>query len=93
MALPTRLLIPTAAPAKPRLSLHPRPAYLTRVAFLHNGQPSYDEIAPALLALLEGRPGLTVRLYRKPRYSSPAAPELLEEIAATCEAAVVGLAY
>lgn len=87
-----QLLVPTAEPAIPRMRLQPRPARLARVAFLHNGQPRYDAIAPGLLAALAARPVLSVHQYRKASYGMPAEPAMLEEIAAGCEAAIVGLA-
>ena len=87
-----RLLVPTAESASAQVQLRPRPARLTRVAFLHNGQPRYDAIAPDLLAALSARPGLSVRQYRKASYGKPAEPVMLAEIAAGSEAAIVGLA-
>jgi hypothetical protein len=87
-----RLLVPVAASAAPRAERRARPPAVRRLAFLHNGQPYYDALAPDLLAALGARGELTVRSYRKPRYSSPAEPGVLDEIASGAEAAVVGLA-
>jgi hypothetical protein len=87
-----RLLVPTATSAAPRRALSRRPEALGTVAFLHNGQPFYDDIAPVLVELLAARPGVTVRQFRKPRYSSPADAAVLDEIGSTASAAVVGLA-
>jgi hypothetical protein len=51
----------------------------------------YDPIAPVLLGAL-GDAGVAVTTWRKPRYSSPAEPEVLDAIAAATNAAIVGLA-
>lgn len=87
-----RLLVPTAESAVATVEPAPRPASLRRLAFLHNGQPYYDALAPHLVALLAARPGLTLHQARKPRYSSPAEAEVLDGIRAAAEAAIVGLA-
>lgn len=87
-----KLLVPTAPSAAPEARVQARPAAIRTLAFLHNGQPHYDAIAPELLAALARRPGLTVREYRKPRYGSPAEPAVLDDIARTSDAAIVGLA-
>ena len=87
-----RLLVPTAESATAQVRLRPRPARLACVAFLHNGQPRYDAIAPDLLAALSARPGVSVRQYRKASYGQAAGTAMLEEIAAGSEAAIVGLA-
>lgn len=87
-----RLLVPTAESAAPAVSPAPRPAAITRIAVLHNGQPHFDRVASAVMGLLADRPGLEVTAFRKPRYSSPIAPEMLEEIVGGHEAAIVGLA-
>ena len=86
-----RVLVPTAPTAVARIERGPRPMRVGPVAFLHNGQPMYDPIAPLLLGAL-GDAGIGVRTWRKPRYSSPAEPAILDEIAASTSAAVVGLA-
>jgi hypothetical protein len=87
-----RLLVPTAETTAASVQLAARPAVLQRVAFLHNGQPYYDELAPQLVARLASRPGLTLHQSRKPRYSSPAEAEVLDEIRTSADAAIVGLA-
>lgn len=92
MTRTVRLLVPTAAAAVEAAQLPARPPSIRTLAFLHNGQPHYDVIAPALLAALKTRPGLDVREYRKPAYGSPADATLLEDIARTSDAALVGLA-
>lgn len=86
------LLTPVAEPAMPAVPRGPRPATLDGIAFFLNGQPMYEPIAPLLVAAVAERRSVTVRTFRKPRYSSGATPELLDEIARTSRAAVVGLA-
>jgi hypothetical protein len=86
-----RVLVPTAPTAVARIERGPRPMRVGPVAFLHNGQPMYDPIAPVLLGAL-GDAGVAVTTWRKPRYSSPAEPEVLDAIAAATNAAIVGLA-
>jgi hypothetical protein len=87
-----RLLVPTAAAAAPPVTRAPRPAELRDIAFLDNGQPAYVPIAPLLVQALGERPGVRVHTYRKARYSSPADSEVLDAIARSSRAAVVGLA-
>ncbi len=86
-----RILVPAAPTAVPPVDRLPRPARVESVAFLHNGQPMYDPIAPLLLGAL-GDAGVAVTTWRKPRYSSPAEPSVLDAIAGSTNAAVVGLA-
>lgn len=86
-----RILVPVASSAIPRVDRCPRPARVASVAFLHNGQPMYDPIAPVLLGAL-GAAGVAVTTWRKPRYSSPAEPSVLDAIAGAANAAIVGLA-
>lgn len=87
-----RLLVPTATAAVEAMQRHARPMSIRTLAFLHNGQPHYDVIAPVLLTALKARGGVEVREYRKPTYGSPADATLLEDIARTSEAALIGLA-
>lgn len=87
-----RLLVPTAASTVERTKLQTRPSTIRTLAFLHNGQPHYDVIAPELLRALGLRGDLTVRGYRKPHYGSPAELTLLDDIARSADAALVGLA-
>jgi hypothetical protein len=84
--------VPTAETTAAAVTPARRPSALRVVAFLHNGQPFYDHMAPSLLASLQQRPGLSVRSYRKPRYSSPMEPAVLDEIVRHTGGAVVGLA-
>ena len=86
-----RVLVPVAPTAVPRVDRRARPLRVDSVAFLHNGQPMYDSIAPVLLGAL-GDAGVAVTTWRKPRYSSPAEPSVLDAIAGAASAAIVGLA-
>ena len=92
MTATVKLLVPTAHSAVEAGQIQARPAAIHRLAFLHNGQPHYDAIAPALLEALRSRGGLTVREFRKPQYGRPADVSVLDEIARTSEVALVGLA-
>jgi hypothetical protein len=86
-----RVLVPAAPTAVPRVDRFPRPARVESIAFLHNGQPLYDPIAPLLLGAL-GDAGVAVTTWRKPRYSSPAEPSVLDAMARSASTALVGLA-
>ncbi|HEY7205297.1 MAG TPA: hypothetical protein VIA61_13415 [Methylomirabilota bacterium] len=92
MTATVKLLVPTAPSTVEASQIQDRPAAIHRLAFLHNGQPHYDAIAPDLLAVLKTRSGLTVHEYRKPQYGRPAEAAVLDEIARTSEVALVGLA-
>jgi hypothetical protein len=87
-----RLLVPTASSTVEQTKLQTRPSTIQTLAFLHNGQPHYDVLAPDLLRALAHRGGLAVREYRKPHYGSPAEATLLDDIAQSADAALVGLA-
>jgi hypothetical protein len=92
MTATVKLLVPTAPSTVTAGQIQDRPTAIRRLAFLHNGQPHYDAIAPDLVAVLRSRPGLTIREYRKPQYGRPADAAVLDEIASTAEVALVGLA-
>jgi len=87
-----KLLVPTAPSSVAAGQIQGRPAAIHRLAFLHNGQPHYDAIAPDLLEALRRREGLTIREFRKPQYGRPAEAAVLDEIAGASEVALVGLA-
>ena len=92
MTATVKLLVPTAPSSVAAGQIQARPAAIHRLAFLHNGQPHYDAIAPDLLDVLKRREGLEIREYRKPQYGRPAESAILDEIAGTAEVALVGLA-
>ena len=92
MTATVKLLVPTAPSSVAAGQIQARPAAVHRLAFLHNGQPHYDAIAPDLLAALRRREGLSIREYRKPQYGRPAEAAVLDDIAGTSEVALVGLA-
>ena len=92
MTRTVRLLVPTAVSTAEKSAASARPATIRTLAFLHNGEPQYDTLAAALLEALARRRDLTVREYRKPRYGSPAEPALLDAIAGSAQAVLVGLA-
>jgi hypothetical protein len=92
MTATVKLLVPTAPSTVEAGQIQARPTAIHRLAFLHNGQPHYDMIAPALVAALKSRRGLSIREFRKPQYGRPAEAAVLDEIARTSEVALVGLA-
>jgi len=92
MTATIKLLVPTAPSSVAAGQIQARPVAIHRLAFLHNGQPHYDAIAPDLLEALRKRGGLEVREYRKPQYGRPAEAAVLDEIAGAAEVALVGLA-
>ena len=92
MTATVKLLVPTAPSSVAAGQIQARPTTIHRLAFLHNGQPHYDAIAPDLLDVLKRRAGLEIREYRKPQYGRPAESAVLDEIAGTAEVALVGLA-
>jgi hypothetical protein len=92
MTRTVRLLVPTAVSASETTLATARPASIRTLAFLHNGQPQYDSLAAALLEALKSRSDLTVREFRKARYGSPAETAMLDDIASSADAALVGLA-
>lgn len=92
MTATVKLLVPTAPSSVQASQIQVRPAAIKRLAFLHNGQPHYDMIAPDLLSVLKSRGSLTITEYRKPQYGRPGEAAMLDEIARTSEVALVGLA-
>jgi hypothetical protein len=92
MTATVKLLVPTAPSTVEAGQIQARLTSIHRLAFLHNGQPHYDALAPDLLEVLKSRAGLSIREYRKPQYGRPAEAAVLDEIAGTSEVALVGLA-
>ena len=92
MTRTVRLLVPTAVSTAEKSAASARPATIRTLAFLHNGQPQYDTLAAALL---EAR----ARLARPDRarvpqaaLRQPGAAALLDAIAGSAQAVLVGLA-
>ena len=92
MTTTVRLLVPTAQNAMPRIDLAERPLSASRIGFLHNGQPLFDQISRHLLRSLEASSELEITRFRKPSYGAPATDEVLDELASQCDVAITGLA-
>ena len=88
------VLNPTAPPRQLRTDMAERPHDLRgkAVGFLWNSKPNGDVLFQRLEQLLREKYEISDALYRrKPTASIPAEPQVVEEMAATVEVAVVGL--
>ena len=88
------VLNPTAPPRQLRTEMAVRPIDLRgrAVGFLWNSKPNGDVLFQRLEQLLREKYEIPAALYRrKPTASIPAGPQVIEELAATVEVAVVGL--
>ena len=88
------VLNPTAPPRQLRTEMAVRPIDLRgrAVGFLWNSKPNGDVLFQRLEQLLREKYEIPAALYRrKPTASIPASPQVIEELAATVEVAVVGL--
>ncbi len=77
-----------------KLRFAPRPRSLKgrRIGFIGNLKPNCDVLLHTTEELLLSREGIAVTVYREKSSCSSGAPtEMLDEIAATCDAAVVAL--
>jgi hypothetical protein len=85
------ILDPTAGEAAPAWKLAPRHVGPAHVGFLDISKPQGDIFLDELERLLVERSHAVSR-FRKPTMARPATPELIREMASTCDAAVVALA-
>ena len=88
------VLNPTAPPRQLRTDMAVRPADLRgkAIGFLWNSKPNGDVLFQRLEQLLREKYEIPAALYRrKPTASIPAEPQVVEEMAATVQVAVVGL--
>ena len=88
------VLNPTAPARQLRTEMAVRPIDLRgrAVGFLWNSKPNGDVLFQRLEQLLREKYEIPAALYRrKPTASIPAGPQVIEELAATVEVAVVGL--
>ena len=88
------VLNPTAPPRQLRTEMAERPADLRgkAVGFLWNSKPNGDVLFRRLEQLLREKYEIPDALYRrKPTASIPAELQVVEELAATVDVAVVGL--
>ncbi|HEX7127601.1 MAG TPA: hypothetical protein VF406_17725 [Thermodesulfobacteriota bacterium] len=92
--MPMIVLIPRATPKAeraPAVAFVPRPAALggLRVGFLDNTKPNSDLYLRTVADALDRRVGLAARIHRRKRdSSSPAAPELIAEMAKEADVVV-----
>lgn len=88
------LLDPTSEPVVERRSRAPRPTSLDglRVGFLDNGKRNSDQVLRYLDELLRERFALAGTVHRrKPSSGRAAPPELVEELARTCDVVIPGV--
>lgn len=86
------VLDPTAEMVVAQTSWASRPAQFTTVGLVDNGKPNSAELLRKVADRMAAEhPGLQFKYYRKPELSKPAPPALLDQLAAECEVAVVGV--
>ncbi len=92
MTEPFIVLDPTLEVETTRRERAPRlPAFHT-VGLLDNGKNNSEKVLRGVAALLEARyPGIEIRYYRKPGAYRPAPDALLDQVAAECDVALVGI--
>ena len=89
------VLDPTAKPRELRHAMAPRLPDLRgrAIGFLWNSKPNGDILFARLEELLRQKYEITDIMHRrKPTVSVPAAKQVIDELAASCHAVVVGLA-
>ncbi|GAC1568280.1 MAG: hypothetical protein NVS3B14_16980 [Ktedonobacteraceae bacterium] len=92
MAEPFIVLDPTLEVETMRKERAPRPRAFQRVGLLDNGKPNSDKLLKKIAALLEARyPGVQINYYRKPGTYRPAPNALLDQVAAECDVALIGI--
>ena len=87
--------VPAGEPQAVEKALAPRLRSLDgrRIAVVDEGFPGAEQFVNAIGDLLADRyADVTVRRIRKPMLSKPSPISLIEEIAANCDAAIVGVA-
>lgn len=63
-----------------------------RVGVIWNGRPHGDRILRTTLALLKDQYGITAEVFRRKHFiGNIASPEILDEVATQCDAAVTGI--
>jgi hypothetical protein len=98
MALATRqqylLVDPTTQPLDTMFQAAPRLQDLTnkRLGLIDDSKENAQELLEELTAVLRQRFGITHVVYhRKPSASKPAAPEVIQELAQTCDYVIVAI--
>jgi hypothetical protein len=70
----------------------PRPAAMHTIGLLDNGKTNSDKVLKKVAEMLTARyPDLQVYYYRKPGAYRPAPDALLDQVAAECDVALVGI--
>ena len=98
MALVTRkqylLVDPTTQPLLPTFTLAPRLRDLAnkRVGLIDDSKENAKELLEEIVAVFRARLGVaTVQYHRKPSASKPAEPAIIQELAHTCDYAIVAI--
>ena len=92
MAEPFIVLDPTLEVETTRRERAPRPAAFHTIGLLDNGKPNSDKLLKKVAAMLETcYPGTQINYYRKSGAYRPAPNALLDQIAAECDVALVGI--
>jgi hypothetical protein len=92
MAEPFIVLDPTLEVETTRRERAPRPQQFHTIGLLDNGKPNSDKLLKKVAAMLETHyPGIQINYYRKPGAYRPASNTLLDQVAAECDAALVGI--
>ncbi len=88
------LVDPITQPVVPPFSSAPRLADLThkRVALIDDSKENAKALLDEIVAILGDRFGVAdVRYHRKPSASKPAEPEVIQNLAASCDYAIVAI--
>lgn len=98
MAIETRrqylLVDPTTEPKVPVFSAAPRLSDLTNrtVGLIDDSKENAKELLDEVVAVLRERFGVAdVRYHRKPSASRPAEPDVIRDLAATCDYVIVAV--
>lgn len=89
-----QLVDPTTAPPVPTFASAPRLTDLAnkRLGLIDDSKEKAKELLEAVEAVLRQRHGiLSVAYHRKPSASKPAAPDVIETMAQTCDYVVVAI--
>ncbi|GAC1394103.1 MAG: hypothetical protein NVS4B11_13580 [Ktedonobacteraceae bacterium] len=86
------VLDPTLDIQVARAEQAPRPKQFRTVGLLDNGKPNSDKLLKKVAALLaEQHPGLVIKQYRKSSAYRPAPGEIIDQLVAECDIALVGI--
>jgi hypothetical protein len=88
------LVDPTTQPLVPTFTLAPRLRDLAnkRLGLIDDSKENAKELLEEIVTVLHERFGVTkVQYHRKPSASKPAAPEVIQGLAQTCDYAIVAI--